>query len=133
MDIDPPSFSTSKVLGGLQTFSTNVFISLCQILIQAASFSCCGFNNRTYKQKSRIQCSIHMHTFLCNYSFLAKNYAIKYNVMWIHSVMVFFWGGGGEKTAERTHNHQPINHKNEVNYTVNTTVRFRLTNTESEH
>lgn len=49
--------------------------------------------------------------------------------------MFFFGGGwGGEKkTVEQTHNNQAMNHKNGVNYTVNITVRFRLTNTESEH
>jgi len=72
-----------------------------------------------------------MHTFLYNYSFLAKNYIIKYTVAWIQCVM--FSGGEEKKTAEQTHNNQPMNHKNGVNYTVGTTVRFRLTNTESEH
>ena len=30
-----------------------------------------------------------MHTFLYNYSFLAKNYIIKYTVVWIQCVMFF--------------------------------------------
>lgn len=51
------SFSTSKVWGGLQTLSTRVLMSLCQMLTHAASFSCWVFSRRTWR-RSKIS-----HTF----------------------------------------------------------------------